>query len=257
MRCVTCSPVLRCILEGPVGSNQLISSALYCFSPSGASSPVPIVTNFSQFAWDFPNFNNESPASPGTPQSAANMDGWLPWQFLTPVPWDHLPNKSSPCKSLSQALFLEGTQAMTTHLDLIGAPACLWDLFLFFSFGISIKSLYCLPSSLISAVTIACHSSQSSPIPTQTGLLLIPRFCEGPPSPSPSPDSPACISCESPDHIGCQGDTHHPSLPVPLGLGLLLPLYTWKLGDCGEAVNHLTLPLGMLITPLGMGPARE
>lgn len=76
------------------------------------------------------------------------------------------------------------------------------------------------------------------------------------PSPSPSPDSPACTSCESPDYAGCHGDTHHPSLPIPSGLGLLLPLFTWRLEDCSETGKHLTLPLGMLVTPLGLDPAR-
>ena len=76
------------------------------------------------------------------------------------------------------------------------------------------------------------------------------------PSPSPSPDSPACTSCESPDYAGCHGDTHHPSLPIPSGLGLLLPLFKWRLEDCSETGWHLALPLGMPVTPLGLDPAR-
>lgn len=80
---------------------------------------------------------------------------------------------------------------------------------------------------------------------------------ESAPSPSPCPDSPASTSCESPDHTGCHGDTHPPSLPIPSGPGLLLPLHTWRLGDRGEVRKHLTLPLGVLVTPLCLGPARE
>ena len=88
----------------------------------------------------------------------------------------------------------------------------------FFFFGISIKSLYFLPSSLILAVTIPCHNSPSSPIPTQTGLLLAPRFWEGPSSPSPSPDSPACTKAVSHQTTLVAMETHiipvYPSLQV-------------------------------------------
>ena len=86
---------------------------------------------------------------------------------------------------------------MTTHLGLLGVPACLWDRFPSFFLFWNKYQIPLFPSSLISAVTIPCHNSQSSPIPTQTGLLLAPRFWEVPSSPSPSPDSPACTKAVS------------------------------------------------------------
>ena len=90
--------------------------------------------------------------------------------------------------------------------------------FFFFFFWISIKSLYFLSSSLISAVTIPCLHSQSTPIPNQTGLLLAPRFWEGPSSPSPSPDSPACTKAVSHQTTLVARETHiipvYPSLQV-------------------------------------------
>ena len=128
----------------------------------------------------------------------------------------------------------------------------------FFFFGISIKSLYFLPSSLILAVTIPCHNSPSSPIPTQTGLLLAPRFWEGPSAPSPSPDSPACTTAVSHQTTLVAMETHiipvYPSLQVwgccsrfshggwgivvrlgstsPCPLVCLSPLWVWTLPGC-------------------------
>lgn len=97
---------------------------------SGASCPGPVVTNSSQFAWDFPDFSNESLASWGTPQSPANRDGWSPYTL------PHSCTLGSPPRSFPsrQVLFsgsvFRGKPAMTTHLGLAGVPACLWDLFL-------------------------------------------------------------------------------------------------------------------------------
>lgn len=128
------------------------------------------------------------------------------------------------------------------------------------------KLLYFLLNSLVSMVTLlGCHvgkksklgDSQSFSTPIPEGLLLAPRMLGGPPSPRPSPNSPACTSCESPDYTGCHGDTHCPSLLVPSRLGPLLPLLAWRLGDRGEAGKHLALPLGLLTTPLGLDPAGE
>lgn len=50
-------PVPRRTLEGPLGSNQLLSSAS-CWSPSSAAiTPAPTVTGLSQFAWVSPDFS--------------------------------------------------------------------------------------------------------------------------------------------------------------------------------------------------------
>lgn len=115
-----------------------------------------------------------------------------------------------------------------------------------------IKSLYFLLNSLVFMMTILCHDvgkkfnlsdSQSSPIPISEGLFLAPRCWEDTPIPHPSPNSPACTSCESPDYTGCHGDTHYPSLLVPSCLGLLPSLHMWRLGDHGEAGKYLICPL--------------
>lgn len=114
----------------------------------------------------------------------------------------------------------------------------------------SIRSLYFLPKWLHVRLCFSTTALLSTPpsLPRQV-FFLVPR-CGPHPSPSwlPWPGCGVIIRW-------CHGDTHHPSLPIPSGLGLLLPLFTWRLEDCSELRLSRPAPW-YAYHPSGSGPCQ-